>query len=83
MKTTSIVLSVAFAFQTIYSRAVDNSYYAASNQLNVSKVDDPIEIVESEHFVYKLHCSEEKQYCDGIKNDLEYAFNTISNTFGK
>jgi len=70
MKTTTILLSIAFAFETIYSRAI-----------NDSKVDDPFEIVESENFVYKLHCSEGQQYCDGIKNDLDFAFNTLSNTF--
>jgi len=85
MKTSTILLTVALAFKTIYSRAiVDNLIENKSqlnNQLNDTKVEDPFEIVKDDKFVYKFHCSEEKTVCDGFKNDLDFAFKTISNTF--
>jgi len=81
MKPTAILLSIALAFKTIYSRAVDNNPYEIKNHLNIRKVDDPFEIVENDKFIYRFHCSEEKKVCDGFKNDLEFAFNIISNTF--
>jgi len=77
MKTTTILFSIALAFETIYSKAIDN----ISKQSNVSKVEDPFEIVKSKNFIYKFHCSEEKNVCDGFKNDIDYAFNAISKTF--
>jgi len=81
MKTTTLLLSIALAFKTTYSRAVDNNFYGIKNHLNVREVDDPFEIVENDKFIYRFHCSEEKKVCDGFKNDLDFAFNKISNTF--
>jgi len=85
MKTTAILLTVALAFKTIYSRAIFdnlNEYNTQlNNQFNNTKVDDPFEIVKNDKFVYRFHCSEEKSVCDGFKNDLDFAFKTISNTF--
>jgi len=80
MKTTSILLSLALAFKTIYSKAIDNAKII-SEQLNVIEEDNSFELVESDNFIYKFHCSEEQEYCDKLKNDLEYAFTTISNAF--
>ncbi len=76
MKTTSILLSFALAFKAIYSRAIDN------NQNNI-KNGDSFEMVKNKNYVYKFHCSDEKQYCDKLKNDIDFAFNTISNALGK
>jgi len=83
MKTTTILLSVALAFKTIYSKAIDNLSSAIIDQLNIPEDYEDVEIVKSDNFIYKFHCSEEKEFCDKIKSDLEFAFNTLSNTFGK
>jgi len=80
MRTTSILLSLALAFKTIYSKAIDNAKII-SEQLNVIEEDKSFELVESDNFIYKFHCSEEQEYCDKLKNDLDYAFTTLSNTF--
>jgi len=69
MKLTPILLSVTLAFKTIYSKAIDNN-----NSYETVKIND---------FSYKFHCSEEKKFCDGIRNYIKYACNIISNTFGK
>jgi len=81
MKTTTVLFSIALAFKTIYSRTIAEALYGITNQLNVSKGDNSSELVESNNFVYKFHCSEEKELCDKIKNNLAYATKTISNTF--
>jgi len=78
MKTSSILLSIALAFQTVYSKAINNKILP--EQLNGT--DNSFELVESDNFIYKLHCSEEYD-CDKFKNDLNFAFTTLSNTFGK
>jgi len=83
MKASTILFSLALAFKTIYSRAIEDNIYEINNQLNVTNVDNPYELIESNNFIYKLHCSEEKEFCDKIKNNLEFAFKTISNAFGK
>jgi len=81
MKTTTILLSVALAFKTIYSKAIDNISSAIIDQLNIPEDYEDVEIVKSDNFIYKFHCSDEKEFCDKIKNDLEFAFDTISNAF--
>jgi len=90
MKATSLLLSFVLAFQTVYSKAVDintndiNSKIV-SEQLNVSEEDNSFELIKSQNynFVYKFHCSDKEDYCNEIKNDLEFAFKTTSNVFGK
>jgi len=82
MKVTPIILSITLAFKTIYSRTIDNNY-SITNQANNTKVDKSYEIVKINNFSYKIHCSEEKKVCDGIKNNIKFACNTISNAFGK
>ena len=69
MKTSTILLSITLAFTTIYSKAIDNN--------------NSYETVKINNFSYKFHCSEEKKVCDGYKNDIKFACNTLSNTFGK
>jgi len=83
MKTSTILLSVALAFRTIYSKAVYYHSKAISEQLSIPEEDSSFELVESRNFIYKLHCSEEKKYCDKIKKDLYFAFSAVSNAFGK
>jgi len=82
MKTTSILLSLALAFKTIYSKAIDINTNFVSEQLNVPEEDNSFELVESKeyNFIYKLHC---QNNCEKIKDDLNFAFNTTSNAFGK
>jgi len=88
MKATSLLLSFVLAFQTVYSKAVDintndiNSKIV-SEQLNVSEEDNSFELIKSQNynFVYKFHCSDKEDYCNEIKNDLEFAFKTTSNVF--
>jgi len=60
MKTSTILLSVALAFRTIYSKAVYYHSKAISEQLSIPEEDSSFELVESRNFIYKLHCSEEK-----------------------
>jgi len=67
MKTSTILLSITLAFTTIYSKAIDNN--------------NSYETVKINNFSYKFHCSEEKKVCDGYKNDIKFACNTLSNTF--
>ncbi len=83
MKTTAILLSLALAFKTINSKAIDNISKAIADQLNIPEDYDSVEIVKTDNFIYKFHCSEEEKFCNKIKSDLDFAFNTISNTFGK
>jgi len=80
MRTTSILLSLALAFKTIYSKAIDINTKIVSEQLNVPEEDNSYELVKSEkyNFIYKFHC---QSNCDEIKNDLEFAFNATSNAF--
>jgi len=85
MKATSLLLSFILAFTTVYSKAVDININdkIISEQLNVSEEDNSFELVKSNdyNFIYKFHCSDEGDYCEGIKNNLEFAFMTISNAF--
>jgi len=80
MKTSTLLLSIALAFKVIYSKAIDTTDNITSNQLNVEE-DSTVEIINNDNFIYKLHCSDEKELCDKIKNDFEYAFKIISNAF--
>jgi len=84
MKITSILFSFALAFQTIYSKAVKTNNKIASEQLNIPEEDNSYELVKNKknNFIYKLHCPVGND-CLKIKNDLEFAFNTTSNAFGK
>jgi len=81
MKTSTILLSIALAFRTIYSKAIYSNSKIISEQLSIPEEDNSFELVESDNFIYKFHCSDEKEYCDKIKNDLDFAFATISNAF--
>jgi len=84
MKTSTILLSVALAFKTIYTKAIDNGVNIKSSQLAVIKNDINLEIINGKNFTYKYHCNDDKderKYCEGIKNDLDYAFKALSNTF--
>jgi len=46
MKASTILLSIALAFKTIYWRAINNNYYDITNQINDIKVDKSYEIVK-------------------------------------
>jgi len=81
MRISNILLSLALTFKTIYSRAVDNNSNILSDQLKAIEEDSSYELVKSDNFIYKYHCYDEKEYCNKIKNDLDYAFNTISKAF--
>jgi len=84
MKTSTILLSVALAFKTIYTKAIDNGVNIKSSQLAVIKNDINLEIINGKNFTYKYHCNDDKderKYCEGIKNDLDYAFTKLSDTF--
>jgi len=79
MKSTTILLSIALAFKTVYSKAIDAMDSVIAEQLNVN--DNSIEVVNNTNFIYKFHCEDDKDYCDKIKSDIEFAFNKLSNTF--
>ena len=79
MKITSILFSLSLAFQSIYSKAIDNKIFL--EQLAVPEEDSSFKLVENENFIYKFHCSEESK-CDQIQSDLDFALNKVSNAFG-
>ena len=81
MKTKTILLIASLAIKSIYSKAIDNITDVVANQLNVE--DNSIEIVEINNFINKLHCSYEKELCNKIKDSFDFAFDKISNAFGK
>jgi len=82
MKTTSILLSLALVFQTVYSKAIDNYSKIIKEQINVTEEDSAFELVKTDNFIYKFHCSEKDDvYCNKLKDDLDFAFTTLSNTF--
>jgi len=78
MRTTKILLTITLAFKTIYSKAINNTSNIIEKQLNV---DDSVELVKSDNFITKFHCNEEKEYCEKVKNEFNFVFDTLSNAF--
>jgi len=81
MRISTILLSVVLSFNTIYSKAIDNDAYLKGIQKDVIMQDDFLEIIHDKNgnFINKFHCSNERKFCEKIKNDLDYAFDTFSN----
>jgi len=79
MKVSSILLSLALAFKAVNSKAINDKI--TFEQINVVEEDSSFELVESDNFIYKFHCSEEPEYCNKLKDDLDFAFNSLSNAF--
>jgi len=80
MKITSILFSFSLALKTIYSKAIDNKI--TLEQLNIPEEDNSFKLVEREDFIYKFHCSEDDSICGKIQNDLNFALDKLSDTFG-
>jgi len=81
MKILTILLSFILAFKPIYSKAIKNKNSHHVEQLDLTKENDFVEIVNTDNFIYKLHCFDKEGFCDKVKNDLDYAFNVLSKTF--
>jgi len=81
MKASTLLISAALAFKAIYSKAIDEVDSVIAEQIDVVKGDDSIDVINSNNFIYKFHCSDEEDYCNKIKNDLNFAFDILSNTF--
>jgi len=81
MKVSTLLISAALAFKAIYSKAIDETDSVIAEQIDVVKGDDSVDVINSNNFIYKFHCSDEEDYCKKVKNNLDFAFNTLSNTF--
>jgi len=81
MKTTSIFFSFALAFKTIYSKALNSNNTITSEPLNIPEQLNIQEEDKNKDFIYDFHCSEDSD-CENIKNDLNFALEKLSNTFG-